>query len=113
MAAYSFAVPVLPGKTEAVRRLSAEVSGPRRKEMEEFQHRVGITKQDVWLQKTPNGDMSVVNLEADDPDRMFRELAGSAKPFDRWYAKQLQEIHGIDPSQPLPPNELTFTWRTS
>lgn len=52
MASYSFVVPILPGKTEAVRRLSAEASGPRRTEMEEFQRRVGITKQEIWLSLT-------------------------------------------------------------
>jgi len=113
MASYSFTIPVLPGKTEAVRRFSAEVSGPRRSEMEEFQRRVGITKQEVWLQQTPNGDMCIVNLEADDPGRLFEELASSDKPFDRWYVQQLKEIHGIDLSQPLPPNELAFEWRAS
>jgi hypothetical protein len=110
MASYSFAMPILPGKTEVVRHLVAEVAGPRRSEMEEFQQRVGITKQEVWLQKTPSGDMSVVYLEAGDPGRLFQELASSDKPFDRWYAQQLKEIHGIDLSQPLPPNELIIEW---
>jgi hypothetical protein len=110
MASYSFVVPVLPGKTETVRPLSAEASGPRRSEMEEFQRRVGITKQEVWLQQTPNGDMAAVNLETNDAERLFRELASSDKPFDCWYVQQLKEIYGIDTSQPLPQNELTFEW---
>jgi len=110
MASYSFAIPILPGKTEAVRRLATEASGPRRSEMDEFQQRVGITKQEVWLQQTPQGDLSIVYFEAADPGRMFQELASSDKPFDRWYAQQLKEIHGIDPSQPLPPNELIIEW---
>ena len=113
MASYSFVVPILPGKTEAVKRLSAETSGPRRSEMEEFQRRVGITKQEIWLQQTPNGDMAIVNLETNDVGRLFQELASSDKPFDRWYVQQLKEIHGIDPSQPLPQNELAFEWRAS
>jgi len=113
MASYSFVVPVLPGKTEAVRRLSAEASGPRRSEIDEFLRRVGIRKQEVWIQHTPNGDLCVVNLEADDPGRLFEELASSNKPFDRWYIRQLKEIHGIDLSQPLPQNELAFEWRAT
>ena len=113
MASYSFVVPVLPGKTEAVRRLSAEASGPRRSEMEEFQRRVGTTKQEVWLQQTPNGDMAVVNLETNDAGRLSQELASSDKPFDCWYVQQLKEIHGIDTSQPLPQNELAFEWPAS
>ncbi len=79
--------------------------------MEEFQLRVGITKQEVWLQQTPNGDMSIVHLEAGDPGRLFQELDSSDKPFDRWYAQQLKEIHGVDPSQSLPPNELITEWQ--
>jgi len=113
MASYAFVVPILQGKTEAVRRLAAETSGPRRVEVEEFQRRVGITRQTVWIQQTSQGDMAVVYLEADDPGRMFQELASSDKPFDRWYLQQLKELHGIDPSQPPPPNELIFDWRAN
>jgi len=110
MASYAFAAPILRGKTEAMRRLAAESSGARRGEMEEFQRRVGITRQMVWLEQTPQGDMAVVYLEADDPGRMYQELASSDRPFDRWYLQQLKEIHGIDPSEPPPPNELVFDW---
>ena len=111
MASYAFAAPVLPGKTEAVRRLAAEGSGPRRSEFEEFQRRVGITTQKVWLQQTPQGDISVVYWEVDDLARVFQELASSDKPFDRWYLQQVKEIHGVDLTQPLPPNELIFQWQ--
>jgi len=79
--------------------------------MEEFQRRVGITRQAVWLQQTSQGDMAIVYLEADDPGRMFQELASSDKPFDRWYLQQLKEIHGIDLSETQLPNELAFEWR--
>jgi hypothetical protein len=112
MASYAFAVPVLPGKSEAARRLAAESSGPRRSESEESQRRVGITKQEVWLQQTPQGDICVVYWEVDDPTRAFQELASSDNPFDRWYLQQLKEIHGLDlTQQPPPPNELIFEWQ--
>ena len=111
MASYAFAVPVLLGKSGAARRIAAEVSGPRRSEADEFQRRVGITKQMVWLQQTSQGDISIVYLEADDPGRLFQELASSDKPFDRWYRQQLKEVHGLDLTQPPPPNELIFEWQ--
>jgi hypothetical protein len=113
MASYAFAIPVLPGKTDEVRSLAAEIFGPRRKEIDEFQRRTGVTKQKVWLQQTPQGDFSVVYFEADDPARLFQELASSDKPFERWYAQQLKEINGIDPSQPPPTNELIFEWQAT
>ncbi len=111
MASYAFVLPVLPGKTEVVRRFGVEMSGPRRGEAEESQRRIGITRQMVWLQQTPQGDMCVVYWETDDPARVFQKWASSDNPFDRWFLEQLKEIHGIDLTQPPPPNELIYEWQ--
>lgn len=113
MASYAFAVPVLPGKTEALRRLGAEVSGPRRREFAEHERRLGLTREIIWLQHTPQGDMVVNYWEGADPAHAFQVLISSDSPFDRWFKDQLKEIHGIDFTQPLPPNELVFEWQAT
>ena len=113
MASYAFALPILPGKTEAARRAAAAISGPRRAEVNEWGRRVGITKHTVWLQQTPHGDMTIAYFEADDPNRPFKELASSNRLFDRWYREQLKEIHGLDLTQPPPANEAIFEWQAA
>ena len=53
MAAYGFIQPILPGKTEKWKAYINEMTGPRAKELKESRKRVGMTKVQVWLQKTP------------------------------------------------------------
>ncbi len=39
---YAFAIPIPPGKTEAVRRLTAESLGARKSEYDDMQRRSGV-----------------------------------------------------------------------
>src|SRR5579859_1183069 len=59
MASLALATPILPGQTEAWKRLIAEVTGPRRMETDDFHRRLGFTKTDWYLQQTPNGDIFI------------------------------------------------------
>lgn len=62
MTAVAFALPVLPGQEENMRRLSEEVlvSGQLRDAYEESRRKLGITREMAWLQPTPVGDMVIV-----------------------------------------------------
>ncbi|MBI2849319.1 MAG: hypothetical protein HYX88_04235 [Chloroflexi bacterium] len=113
MAVFCFAAPILPGKVEAVKRFAAELSGPRSKEFAEAQRRAGVSREVVWVQETPQGAMAVVYLDVDDPARAFKQMGSSDTPFDRWYAEQVKEIHGIDLTQPFTLSQVAFEWRAS
>ena len=108
MASVAFAVPILPGKLEAWKQFNYEINGPRRKEFEDQQKRVGISRQRVWLQQTPGGDMALVVQEGEEPQRAMEALAAPTDAFDVWFREQIKDIHGLDLSQPLPgpPTEL-------
>jgi hypothetical protein len=99
--------------TERDREFSAELSGPRRAEFEASRARLGLTREQVWLQETPQGTMAVVCLEAEDIPRALAGLGSSQDPFDVWWRQQIQAIHGIDLSQgmPGPPNEQILDFR--
>ncbi len=61
MPSIAFAAALLPGKTEVDRAALASVAnGERRAEHEASRKRAGITRESVWLQSTPNGDIAVV-----------------------------------------------------
>ena len=113
MASYGFVVPVLPGMTERDREFAAELIGLHKAEFDASRARLGITREQVWLQETPMGTMVVVHLEAEDIERALTGLATSQDPFDQWWRAQIQAIHGIDMSQPLPgpPNEQVLDFR--
>ncbi len=113
MAVTTFAAPLLPGTTEAWKQAAAEMTGPRRVEFEESRKRMGLTREVVSLQQTPEGDYVVVYLEGDDPSSVVSRYLNSDEPFDRWFAETiLIGTHGMDASQgPPPPNQVFVDWR--
>jgi len=102
MATVAFVAPVLPGGAEALRDLAAAVTGPRRAEHEAFHRRAGISRENWYLQQTPQGEMTIVYLESGDLPGAFQTLANSDHPYDRWFKEQAKSVHGIDFNQPPP-----------
>ena len=102
MAVLNFAAPILPGKLDQWRAWHAEfeVGGPRRAGWEDQMRRYKVTRHVVSLQQTPHGDFVIVLFEGADPGAVMAGMAGSDNEFDKWFAKNIMEIHGIDVSQP-------------
>jgi hypothetical protein len=101
--ATAFAVPILPGKEELDRQTMEELVGSRRDEFEASREHLGITREAAWHQETPDGTVAVVCLEADDLGTAMQGIGSSQEPFDVWFRERMQEIHGIDLSEPAPP----------
>ncbi len=96
MQSVAFAVPLLPGRTEAVRvALASCQDGPRKEAYQDALRRAGIVREAVWIQPSAGGDIAVVYLEADDLVAMTDLLASSAEPFDRWFREHVRNLHGI------------------
>ena len=111
MAEVMFAMPVLPGKTDAAREMFKTSSGPRRSEAEAANKKHGITKDTWFLQTSPQGDMILGYLETDDPEKSLTAYATDEDSFAVWSREQFKEITGIDMSKPqgAPPEQL---WRS-
>jgi hypothetical protein len=109
------AFPILPEKAEQWKHFSQEMAGPRRSEFAASHKRVGETREVAYLQHTPQGDMAVLYIEAQDVQRALEGLGMSQEPFDVWLREQVKEIHGVDLSQPLPGPlpEAIVDWRAS
>ncbi len=101
MATLAFAAPCLPGGADVARRITQEVQGTRRSDYEDFHRRVGLAGEAWYIQHTPQGDLSIVYLEGDDPARSLQALRQSDHPFDQWFKEQVKLVHGIDFGQPL------------
>ncbi len=108
---YAFAVPIPPGKTEAVRRLTEESLGARRGEYDDLQRRSGVSEESYWLQRDPErGDLLIVVSDSDQTG-FLEIMANPQTPFDRWYRDQVEAILSIDMSVPTSaPNELLGRW---
>ena len=101
MQSIAFAAPLLPGKTEADRGAFAAVaSGERRADHADSRARAGITRETVWIQSTPMGDLAVVFIEADDIQAAQGAMATSQEPFDAWFREHIQDVHGMDLTAP-------------
>jgi hypothetical protein len=104
---------------EPWRRLMQELSEAGRKGVEEeyarSRRRLGISAESVWLLPTKprGGGTTVVYLEAEDPERVLRELASSDAPFDSFYSGRMCKLLGFDlaPLGSAASGELLFAWR--
>ncbi len=96
MPAVGFVLPLLPGKTEADRSAMRSCRrGDRKDAFEASRERHGITREAVWIQETPDGDVVVVYMEADDLEAAFKGVGTSEEPFDRWFREHVRDCHGI------------------
>jgi hypothetical protein len=103
---------VLPGKTEINR--AAMIScwkGERRDAYQASRRRLGISREAVFIQSTPNGDAAVVYWETDDLDAAFKGMVTSEDPFDRWFRDYLRDVHGINVEDGFPPPEQVMDFR--
>ena len=108
----AFAVPLLPGKAEALRAWAREAFGSRQKELTESRRALGQTREEVFLNSTPDGDVGVAYLEGEDPVVANGKFAASDAPYDRWFKDGLKELFPpfIDFDQPVPANETVWDW---
>ena len=80
------------------------MQGPRRAAYEASRRRLGVTVERAYLQHTPQGDLNVVSLEADDVAGAFHGLATSQ---DRCLLKKAP-VRCEDAASPAdPPREGT------
>ena len=114
MAAFAFALPILPGQEEAVKRMGQAVSGSAelREEYEESRKRLGISEEKVWVQRTPIGQAMIVYWETEDPQRTLREIADSQDEVDKRFKQVVENAApALDLSQENPlSNRLLFQW---
>jgi len=97
-----FALPILPGQTEAARAFLRELEGPRKGQYAISEGRLGLTKE-VWaIQAGPQGDLYVVYFAGTDIGRAFQLFAASADEFDRWFKDQVRATTGADLNTPPP-----------
>lgn len=113
MASHAMMVPLLREHVEGWKKFAAETMGPRRHELDEMNRRHGLTRHAAWLQPTPDGGHVVlVLLEGARPQGFTVAVAASSHPFDRWFTEQVERVHGIDLSKPMPAATLHVDART-
>ena len=84
MPAKMFVIAVPEGNTDDVRAAFAEMEGSREEQCVANRHLMGVTREFVSLQQTPNGDLLVAYLEGDDPDKAVERMMASDSEYARW-----------------------------
>ena len=86
MPAKMYVMPIPPGNTNAIRAAFAEMEGAREQQCVDNRHVMGVTREFVSLQQTPEGDLLVAYLEGDDPDQAVERMTASGSEYARWIA---------------------------
>ncbi len=94
------AVPVLPGKSDELRKMFNSFRNEKRNEYLESQKKARVVKERDFLQVTPMGNMLIFYIESNDLKKTFTDFGMSKDPFDVWLKGQLKDFTGVDFSQP-------------
>lgn len=106
----AFVAPVMPGAEDKGRAFAKEAFQNRLQEHTASRRQLGVTREFIMLNHTPDGDVIAVYLEGDDPVEGNRRFAESRSEYDVWFKDQCKEIFppDIDFNQPLPPISEVF-----
>lgn len=87
------ALPVLPGQSDRVRTFARDLE-PHQEEWERLNREATVTRYVTYLQESPQGDVAIVIMEADDPTMIRSTFTDSA--YDNWWLDYLRDVHGVD-----------------
>jgi hypothetical protein len=109
MANYCFVAPILPGGEETMKKwIRTEVyNNP---DHDRVMRQAGVTREQVWIQRTPMGDFAVSSMETGDPELTFKTLTNSNDPWAARFRELLNKAHGIDFSDAMQLNEQLADW---
>jgi hypothetical protein len=111
---YCLALPLLPGGIELAKKF-AEENGGHSKEHDDFYNTAGISRENVWIQRSPPGsgapDLELVNIDTKDISNTLKEFATSNHPWAVKFREYAKKAYGIDFTGPSPPlNEMIIDW---
>jgi len=99
MSLMAITLPILPEKTAAWEAWMKELEGDRHEEFVRSRSRVGVRER-TFRQHTPRGDVVIVTLEGEDPERAFQQMMSATDAFSTWFWAKAAEFHGMDLKAP-------------
>ena len=109
MAIIAYAVPILPGQSDAAAAFEADLDeAGHRARYEALNRAAGLTRHLEWVQEGPDGDLLIVVFDTPKPERLGRAFDDSDE-YDRWWRTRFERIHGFDPANGTLPRP-TVAW---
>ena len=110
-----YMTPIPSGNTEALKAAFAEMSGLREGQCLANRAVMGVTREYVCLQHTPQGDVLIVYLEgesigADDPGNWRDRMMDSDSEYARWIAATVNPLLARVTGQKVPTAEVLADW---
>ena len=102
---YTFALPILPGRLPAWREMVRRVLADTRAH-QELHRATGIAAEVVFLQQAGGVDLAIYHWECDDPGAAFAATIEGPTEWGRELLGIVADVHGFDPTAPIPLNEL-------
>jgi hypothetical protein len=108
----AMAFPVLPGKTEKARQFMKSLKTKHARDFAALEKRLKTTKEAVFLQTSPHGDMIIDYYECANPEKSAEAMAKLKDRFAMWMKSEISDITGIDinaiAKEPMPAQLLLF-----
>jgi hypothetical protein len=108
----AIAFPVLPGKSEKARQFIKSLKTEHARDFAALEKKLETTKEAVFLQSTPNGDLLIDYYECAHPQKSAEAMAALKDKFAVWMRSEISDITGIDieamAKEPMPEQVLLF-----
>lgn len=111
MSNYCFVAPILPGGEDEM-KIWVHDELKNSADHDRVMRQAGVSREQVWIQRTPMGNFAVSSFETIDPGKTFQALASSNDPWAAKFRDFLNKVHGVDFSKAMPLNELVADWHT-
>jgi flagellar motility protein MotE (MotC chaperone) len=108
----AMAFPVLPGKSEKARQFMKSLKTEHARDFAALEKKLETTKEAVFLQSSPGGDMIIDYYECAHPQKSAKALAELKDKFAVWMKSEISDITGVDveamAKEPMPEQVLLF-----
>jgi len=97
----AMAIPVLQGQEQEWQKFARDLKDTYYEEFQASRRKLGVRER-AFLQQTPMGEMVIVTLEGDNPEKAFEDFAKGNDAFTKWFMDSVKRLHGVDLSAPPP-----------
>lgn len=98
---FAMAIPVLQGQEQEWQNFAHDLKDTYYEEFQASRRKLGVRER-AFLQQTPMGEMVIVTIEGEDPEKAFQDFAKGNDAFTKWFLENVKKLHGVDLSAPPP-----------
>lgn len=109
MATALLVLPIKSGQSDAARAFAQECLGPRFKDFDTSERRIGIPAESWYVIHSPSGDQFAIHIEGTDLNSSVGAFIASQDPFDLWFKERVHAFTGYGFDGPPPDGAMAET----